>query len=125
MTKKVKRLGKFGSRYGVGIRKKLLKIEASQYGEHNCPWCNSKRIKRKAAGVFLCKKCGAEFAGGAYVPETMAGSIVKKMVTQKSFVPNLKELAASKEEEKVEETPKTVSKTAKKSFKKHSKTKKE
>ncbi|MBN1940553.1 MAG: 50S ribosomal protein L37ae [Candidatus Diapherotrites archaeon] len=134
MTKKVKQLGKFGSRYGVGIRKRLLKIESNQYREHHCPCCDSTRIKREAAGVFNCKKCGAEFAGGAYVPETMAGTIVKKMVTQKSFVPNLRDLVASKEQEPKEEkkekkpeAPKTVSKTEKKkkTAKNPSKTKKE
>jgi len=102
-TKKVKRTGRFGSRYGVGIRKRLLKIESEQFAVHNCPECGAPKVKRKAPGIFECRKCGYEFAGGAYVPETLAGSIVKKMVSQKSFLPNLKELIEAKELQGAEE----------------------
>jgi len=126
-TKKVKGFGRYGARYGVGIRKRTLKIEAKQKAEHNCPNCSAPRVKRKAAGIFECRKCGFEFAGGAYFPETMSGTIVKKMVMQKSFLPNVKELVeAPIEKEAEEEKPnqekeaaKPVSKTAKK--KKHKK----
>jgi len=96
-TKKVKRTGRFGSRYGVGIRKRLLKIEAGQFAPHNCPECSAPRVRRKAPGIFYCRKCGYEFAGGAYFPETMTGNIVKKMVSQKVFLPSLRNLIETKE----------------------------
>ena len=84
-TKKVRTTGRFGARYGVGIRKRLLKVEDKQNQKHECPTCGFKKIKRKAAGLFVCTKCGAEFAGGAYLPNTMTGSTVKKIISQKAF----------------------------------------
>jgi large subunit ribosomal protein L37Ae len=109
-TKKVKRLGRLGVRYGVGIRKRLLKIESEQFAPHNCPECGAPKVKRKAPGIFYCKKCGYEFAGGAYVPETMTGNIVKKMVLQKVFLPNMRNLIETEQKapEFKEETRKIV-----------------
>ena len=101
-TKKVKSTGRFGARYGRGIKNTVKKIEAKQNAKHTCPKCGTKRIKRKAAGIYYCTKCNAEFAGGAYIPVTMTGSIVKKMVSQKKFLPNLAELISIKEETKEE-----------------------
>jgi len=96
-TQKVGSTGRFGSRYGVGIRKRVVKIEKIQKRKHKCPQCGFEKVKRKAAGIYACAKCKAEFAGGAYTPETMSGSIVKKMVSQKSFLPNMNELLEAKE----------------------------
>ena len=96
-TKKVGRAGRYGARYGIGIRKRLLKIEDKQRKFYNCPFCGFKKVRRKAAGLFSCRKCGATFTGGAYLPATLSGSIVQKMVTQKAFLPNLKELLEVRE----------------------------
>ena len=91
-TKKVKSTGRYGSHYGVGIRKRVLKVEERQNKAATCPFCKFKRIRRKAAGLFECKKCGAEFTGGAYESETLIGKTIKKMVTQKSFASSAAEL---------------------------------
>jgi len=96
-TKKVKSTGRFGTRYGVGIRKRILKVEAKQKQKHKCPSCGFKKVKRTAAGIFECNKCGAKFAGGAYFPETMSGQVVNKMISQKSFLPHMAELIEAKE----------------------------
>tara|TARA_Y100000310_G_C20258423_1_gene612468 strand:- start:97 stop:648 length:552 start_codon:yes stop_codon:yes gene_type:complete len=96
-TLKVKTAGRFGSRYGVGIRKRVIKVETLQKAKHRCPDCGFDKVKRTATGIYECKKCSAKFAGGAYVPETMSGSIVRKMVTQKAFLPYAKELIEVKE----------------------------
>ena len=96
-TKKVKSSGRFGSRYGVGIRKRITKVEERQNKVATCPFCKFKRIQRKAAGLFECKKCGATFTGGAYESETLIGKTIKKMVTQKSFVADAAELIAESE----------------------------
>jgi len=84
-TRKVGTAGRFGSRYGRGIRKRLIKVESKQKALKTCPQCRFKKVKRQAAGLYKCGKCGAEFTGGAYQAETLAGKTIKKMVTQKSF----------------------------------------
>jgi len=84
-TKKVRPTGRFGSKYGVGIRKRVSKVEDKQKAYAECPFCGFKRVRRKAAGLFACKKCDAEFTGGAYQAHTLLGKSIKKMVTQKSF----------------------------------------
>ena len=84
-TKKVKSTGRFGSRYGVGVRKRVVKVEEKQKNLSACPFCGFKKVKRKAAGLFVCNKCNAQFTGGAYYVETLAGKSIRKMVSQKTF----------------------------------------
>jgi len=69
-TKKVKSAGRFGPRYGTRIRGRVAAIEAIQKQKHACPKCSFLKVKREASGIWLCKKCGHKFAGGAYVPRT-------------------------------------------------------
>jgi large subunit ribosomal protein L37Ae len=97
-TKKVKSTGRYGSRYGVGIKKRVLKVEEKQKKKVVCPFCGFKTIKRLAAGLFTCKKCEAKFTGGAYEAETLIGKTIKKMVNQKSFVAQAAELIKVTEE---------------------------
>ncbi len=97
-TKKVKHAGRFGARYGRGVRSRIIKIEAKQRQLHECPKCGFKRVKRISTGIYQCKKCGFKFAGGAFTPETMSGKIVKKMTKQRSFLPLARELIEIKEE---------------------------
>ncbi|MCD6479021.1 MAG: 50S ribosomal protein L37ae [Candidatus Diapherotrites archaeon] len=113
-TKKVKHAGRFGSRYGKGIRDRVLEIEVKQRTLHKCPSCGSKALKRVSTGIYRCKRCGIEVAGGAYTPSTMAGSIVKKMVKQRKFLPLLKELLESTEGEAAETKPEEEKEEAKK-----------
>ncbi|MDD3083756.1 MAG: 50S ribosomal protein L37Ae [Candidatus ainarchaeum sp.] len=98
-TKKVNSTGRFGSRYGVGIRKRILKVEERQKNLNPCPFCGFKKIKRIAAGLFECKKCSAKFTGGAYTTETLIGKSIKKIVGQKSFIVDAVELIKASEEE--------------------------
>ena len=108
-TKKVASTGRFGSRYGVGIRKKVLKVESIQFQKKVCPNCGSNNVKRKSAGIFFCNKCSHKFVGGAYLPKTLTGKIISQMVSQKKFAPKeLEEISSPKEEttEKIEEPEK-------------------
>lgn len=98
-TLKVYTTGRFGARYGVSIKKRVLKVEKKQKEKHECPFCGFKKIKRKSRGIFECRKCFSEFAGGAFLPSTLAGNIVKKMVAQKSFASLSTELESAKEQE--------------------------
>ena len=57
---------RFGARYGLGVRKKLGKVEALKKSEKECPYCSYPALERLAAGIWKCKKCGKKFTGKAY-----------------------------------------------------------
>ena len=126
-TQKVKSTGRFGVRYGVTIRKRILKVESVQKYFSDCPSCGFKKVKRISTGVFACRKCNYTFAGGAYLPRTLAGTIIQKMVTQKSFLPAVGELIQATEQTKglVDEAEAIEDKTNEKNSEKQLKTKKE
>ena len=72
-TKKVGSTGRFGPRYGSQLKKRFLKVEQNMHATHRCPNCASQTVKRKSVGIWTCKKCGLNFAGGAWVPVTPTG----------------------------------------------------
>jgi large subunit ribosomal protein L37Ae len=65
-TKKVGVAGRFGVRYGKGVKKRVIEIESVQRGKHVCPHCLKPGLKRLASGIWYCKKCGLKIAGKAY-----------------------------------------------------------
>ncbi|MEM4714160.1 MAG: 50S ribosomal protein L37ae [Candidatus Nanoarchaeia archaeon] len=67
-TKKVKSAGRFGARYGLRIRKKIIEIEQIQRRKHKCPFCLKYALKRISCGIWQCKYCNVKFAGKAYEP---------------------------------------------------------
>ncbi len=67
-TKKAGSIGRFGPRYGVKIRRRVLEVETGQKGYHLCPRCSATKVKRVSSGVWECRHCGLRFAGGAYRP---------------------------------------------------------
>ncbi len=82
-TRKLKSVARYGARYGKKIRVRMLKVERDQHKKQPCPRCGLGTLKRKAAGLYACTKCQTEFAGGAYVPRTLAGTLVQRMIAQK------------------------------------------
>ncbi len=83
-TKKVGSTGRFGPRYGAKLRRRVLDIEKKRAEPHRCPSCATKgSLQRKAAGLWVCKKCGTVFAGGAYVPYTDAGKAARRAIAQR------------------------------------------
>ncbi len=100
-TKKVGVTGRFGARYGVGIRRRLLKVEPKQFSKHVCPSCGHKRVKRVSRGIFECSKCGVKFVGGAYLPQTLSGELISKVVSQKAFSVGLLKASESNSESEV------------------------
>jgi large subunit ribosomal protein L37Ae len=77
-TKKVRRTGRFGARYGVKARHRVRDLEDKQKQWHTCPQCGRPRVKRESTGVWVCKKCRAKFAGGAYLPRTATSREAEK-----------------------------------------------
>lgn len=75
-TKKVGSTGRFGPRYGTRTKKVVREIEKLQRKRHICPKCERNALKREAAGIWVCKKCGAKIAGGAYLPRSSAEKIL-------------------------------------------------
>jgi len=67
-TKKAGPIARFGPRYGVRIRRRVLDIELVQRQWHTCPRCQAPKVKRSDTGVWRCHRCGLVFAGGAYRP---------------------------------------------------------
>jgi len=57
---------RFGPRYGRTIKHKLATIEREQKKKHKCPYCNNLKVRRKAVGIWECKKCDAKFTAKAY-----------------------------------------------------------
>jgi large subunit ribosomal protein L37Ae len=96
-TVKVGSTGRFSSRYGVGIRKRVLAVENKKNAQENCPFCGFAKTKREAAGLFVCRKCNAKFTGGAYQVQTLVGKTINKMVSQKSFLASAEELIKAEE----------------------------
>jgi large subunit ribosomal protein L37Ae len=78
-TKKVKIAGRFGSRYGVKVRKSIIKIESEQRKKYVCRKCGKKSVKRAGTGIWECRSCGYKFAGGTYIPVTSASKLTDKL----------------------------------------------
>ncbi|MBS3167262.1 50S ribosomal protein L37ae [Candidatus Woesearchaeota archaeon] len=65
-TKKVGSSGRYGARYGLRIRRRIQEIDKRRSETKKCPFCFKNQLKRVNAGIWLCKKCGKKFTGGAY-----------------------------------------------------------
>jgi large subunit ribosomal protein L37Ae len=73
-TKKIGIAGRFGTRYGSTIRNRWRDVMQKTKGPQKCPKCETTiRNMREFLGVWHCKKCGARFTGGAWVPKTPRG----------------------------------------------------
>lgn len=79
-TRKVGIVGKYGTRYGASIRKAIRRMEVSQHAKYTCPFCAKDAVKRKAAGIWTCRKCHRQIAGGAWVLNTQAAATVRTTV---------------------------------------------
>lgn len=65
-TKKVGSTGRFGTRYGITVKQKVLAVEKKQKKKHECPSCLKKTVKRVAKGIWQCRKCSHKFTGKAF-----------------------------------------------------------
>ena len=65
-TKKVGSTGRFGTRYGLTVKQKVLAIEKKQKIKYECPRCFKSAVKRVSKGIWACKKCDHTFTGKAF-----------------------------------------------------------
>lgn len=73
-TRVTKSTARFGARYGSTLRKRVREVEQKLRAKHRCPSCLTVgSVKRKAVGIWFCRKCGKVFAGGAYTPLSERG----------------------------------------------------
>lgn len=79
-TKKVGIVGKYGTRYGSTLRKRIKPYEISQRAKYECQSCGKNTVKRVVVGIWKCKACSRTFAGGAYVPVTVGAVSVRSTV---------------------------------------------
>jgi large subunit ribosomal protein L37Ae len=79
-TKKVGSSGRLSSRYGVKARTLVREIESQQKSRHTCPQCGQQAVRRTSTSIWACRKCGAVFAGGAYLPTTPAGAVADRVL---------------------------------------------
>ncbi len=79
--------GRFGPRYGTRTKKIVAVIEAEQKKPQQCQRCERFALKRLAAGIWLCKKCGVKFAGGAYFPRSAIGEEIKTKLSEINITP--------------------------------------
>lgn len=65
----IKGATKHGTRYGSRNRNKVAAIENQYQAAQKCPHCAKVGVKREAAGIFECRKCGVKFTARAYTTE--------------------------------------------------------
>ncbi|MBW3011407.1 50S ribosomal protein L37ae [Candidatus Woesearchaeota archaeon] len=58
--------GRYGTRYGRKLRKRVNAVEEKQRGRNKCPFCSKHAVKRLAKGIYNCEKCNTKFSGKAY-----------------------------------------------------------
>lgn len=67
-----------GVRYGSTVRRQHGKVLSEMKRPHRCPQCDSRSVQRESVGVWICRKCGLTFTGGAYTPVTKLGVVAKR-----------------------------------------------
>ncbi|PSN84629.1 hypothetical protein B9Q13_05035 [Candidatus Marsarchaeota G2 archaeon ECH_B_SAG-G16] len=69
-TKVVKETGRYGARYGMSLRRRMLKILSERNKKVNCPKCGKiVRMRKLSVGVWKCPRCNYCYAGQAYSPK--------------------------------------------------------
>jgi len=79
-TKKVGVVGKYGTRYGASLRKQIKKIEITQHATYTCSFCGKDAVRRKVVGIWACRGCGKDVAGGAYSVSTATAATVRSTI---------------------------------------------
>jgi large subunit ribosomal protein L37Ae len=109
-TKKIGLGASFGARYGTLARKRYVEIVSQMRLKHKCPKCHRRAVKRESVGIWVCRKCGFKFAGGAYTPTTKLGESAERSAFKEAPLEGLivksgkEEKPVKKRRRKTEET---------------------
>ena len=120
-TQKVGITGKYGTRYGAKLRKQVKAIEILQRTKYTCPFCGKDSVKRTAVGIWRCKACRRNIAGGAWEFSTTAAQTARTTINR--LKKDATELKKEVEIEEVEEVKKSKAKKSEKVDKKEKPTK--
>lgn len=96
-TKKVGIAGKFGPRYGVTIRKRIIEVSRARQKRQQCPECQHYAVKRESSGIWKCRHCKLVFAAAAY--STRLRSYKKEVSTSMVDMPYMEEETPDEEPE--------------------------
>lgn len=66
-AKKIGSVARYGPRYGVRIRSRILEVEKERAKGVPCPQCGTVSVEREAAAIWKCRHCGYKYAARAYV----------------------------------------------------------
>ena len=69
-------------KFGASIRKLYEKAIKDKKSLYKCPKCDKVKVKNAGMGMWFCKSCEANFAGGAYTFRTEAGEISARLVNE-------------------------------------------
>ena len=71
-TQKSFATARFVARYGVIVRRRAGSAIKKKSRKYTCPVCQYQKVRRKAAGIWECRKCDHTFTGGVWEPFTRA-----------------------------------------------------
>jgi large subunit ribosomal protein L37Ae len=110
-TVKVGITGKYGTRYGQKLRKQVKAIEILQRTKYVCTFCGKNSIRRFAVGIWRCRACRRNIAGGAWEFSTTTAQTARTTINRlKKEVTDVKK---TQDDEKVEEDTKKTTKPKK------------
>jgi large subunit ribosomal protein L37Ae len=56
-----------GPKYGIKARRRMSEVKSGYIRKlHKCSECGGNKVKRLAAGIWQCQKCGNKFASHSY-----------------------------------------------------------
>ena len=73
-------MGKYGTRYGASLRKQIKKVEITQHARYICQFCGKETVKRSVVGIWSCRACKKDLAGGAYSLSTATAATVRSTI---------------------------------------------
>jgi large subunit ribosomal protein L37Ae len=86
--------GGLATRYGTAPRRRYIDILTRMRRPHECPQCQTRAARRLSVGLWECRRCGFQFAGGAYAPFTKIGDAARRYAKGAAHVTSPAEVSA-------------------------------